>query len=177
MPSTEGTCATGAIWTVWTTATATTAAVDCRGGSDAPTITSDTSTAVVTWGNWNIPYEYRVSRPATDGEQREIRRKREEAKRKSEQLLIRHLSPQQRRTFRKEGHFTVISSRGERVRIRCNTLYGNVEELHGNGRVRRRLCAHPLFVPRNDAFLAQKLAIETDHDAFERVANVHPLAG
>lgn len=69
------------------------------------------------------------------------------------------------------GQLIVKGSKGGEYRIGINGQAGNVHAISGP-RAGRRLCAHPSApVPNADAWLAQKLMIETDEDAFLAIAN------
>ena len=161
--------ATGATWINWNTTAATT-----------------TSGAIYTtgaWNTWNATYE----ETAEQREARELRaaefreraaetaREREAAKDRALELLSYCLTPDQLASYREKGWFEVTGNRGRRWRIRGRGQSGNVDLMPEIGDEREAsYCAHPPGgLPDADAHLAQKLAIETDEDAFEKVANVH----
>lgn len=101
---------------------------------------------------------------------------RREARGRSEQLLLRNLSPGQRRQYETRGSFDVTGgASGKRYRV----LQGhqlNVEELDAAGRRVRLWCFMPEGgVPVEDIMLAQKLALELFENDALRIANKSPL--
>lgn len=67
--------------------------------------------------------------------------------------------------------FSVAGSRGGRFFIRVDGgVAGNVMELDAEGNRVAFYCAYPPGVPEGDVFLAQKLALETNEEAFIDVA-------
>lgn len=99
------------------------------------------------------------------------KRKRQEARKKAKALLVAELTEQQRDQLNEMAAFLVETEEGRRYRIK-NGWSGNVEELDEDGRVIARYCIHPrLSVPHEDNMLAQKLMLETDEAAFQRIAN------
>lgn len=86
-------------------------------------------------------------------------------------LLDSMLTPDQQAQLQRDHFFVVEAPRTRnRYRIRYGT-HGNVRLLDKHNREIRKYCAQPLDVPTEDSMLAQKLMIETDEDAFLRVAN------
>lgn len=98
------------------------------------------------------------------------------AKARAETLLLEHLDEEQRGEWQRERAFRVISKDGERVyRIRDGWA-GNVELLNAEGVALRRYCIHPsVDCPNEDNALAQKFLLETDEEAFIRIANATQL--
>jgi len=97
-----------------------------------------------------------------------------EAVDRARELLLSHLTDEQRRTFENNGWFVVEGGRtGGRYRIRQGYA-GNVDVLDGD-LVSHKLCAHadPVAVPWPDQMLAQKLMLEIDEDDFLAIANRH----
>jgi hypothetical protein len=106
---------------------------------------------------------------------REVQQRDEAAKVRAHALLLEHLTPEQRETFKRNGWFIVQGGRsGTRYRIRSGSMAGNVDVLQKE-RVTHRLCAHvPIgHVPLGDQLLAQKIMLELAEDDFLRKANRH----
>ena len=102
----------------------------------------------------------------------EANRLREEAEIRAEKLLLENLTLRQKEDYVKTKSFVVDGSR-YRYRIRHGRS-GNVDVIDRKGMIVNRLCAHPVdLVPNPDTMLAQKLMLETDEAAFERIANSH----
>lgn len=102
----------------------------------------------------------------------EERQRREAAEARAEKLLLEHLSDEQRADYRKHRHF-VVHGRRARYRIRYGRA-ANIDVVNRDGRISHRYCAHPYeCVPNPDTMLAQKLMLESDEDAFARIANRH----
>lgn len=90
----------------------------------------------------------------------------DDATQRAEDLLVRHLTPQQSEDYRTNGAFDVFGGRtGHRYRIHKNRTI-NVADY---GR-RRRLCLVTPSTPLGDQLLTQKLLLETAEDEFERTA-------
>jgi hypothetical protein len=95
---------------------------------------------------------------------------------RSMELLLSHLTAEQRHTFEENKWFIVEGGRTKRrykVHAQGN-LNANVEVMGEN----HRLCAHcdHHVMPYNDHVLMQKVMLELDEDNFLRVANRHPMA-
>lgn len=107
----------------------------------------------------------------------EAERVREAAKAKSRELLLSHLTKEQRETFEKNHWFTVEGGKTQQLyRIRSTGISGNIDVLEGRpGKVTHRLCCHlrDVSVPLYDHILAQKVWIERDEEQFLRTANRH----
>lgn len=191
-------------WTAWVTAGTSTAVspglVWTNWVGTANTATSATYTNAV-WTNW-VGNTYQQPAPET-AEQRAAReqrwaqqqrewaaqeahraeeRRRTEAERQqaratAETLLLEHLTEEQAVEYRRDQSFRVISADGERVYRVKRGWSGNVELIRPDGRVVARYCIHPRdWVPEEDNMLAQKLLLETDEAAFNRIANVTRFA-
>ncbi len=134
------------------------------------------------------PPAVRQPRDDLTDQQREVRqgnrRIAESARRqaidRSRELLLSHLSEEQRLTFERNGWFVVEGGNSkQRYRIRSAVhLVGNVDVLENDllgTRVLYRLCAHCAHgtVPLFDQLLAQKVTLELDEASFLRVANRH----
>lgn len=137
------------------------------------------TTSTVTWEGWNRgvvvrreSFESRESREIVEHQRAAIRlrqveaeKAREEALKKAEALLREYLSEEQIEELEKTGGFVVLGSSGKPYTIKRG-YQGNVQ----NGRF--RYCAHgPSNIPVPDQMLMQKLALETDEEAFLAVAN------
>lgn len=107
----------------------------------------------------------------------EQRRIAEAASQRAEQLLLSHLTPEQRRTFEQNKWFVVEGGKSKRkYRIRnSGSLVANIDVLDGD-KVAHRLCGHVnsrASVPLADHLLAQKVMLELAEDDFLRLANRH----
>lgn len=169
---------TDIVWTTWVNGT----------GSNSIT-TSDT-----VWTDWNTtagrvtyqPYVYtapkltpeqieaqRAERERIQAEWRAAEEKRvaeeAEARRRARIILEENLTPEQHAQFKDNGWFEVVTPRGT-YRIR-NGRSGNVDR-YVDGGLKDRFCTHPTeMVPNEDNMLIQKLLLETDEEAFLRIAN------
>jgi hypothetical protein len=95
-------------------------------------------------------------------------------KRRAEDLLRSHLTEQQQQDLDKSNCFYLesVGKEGERRRYRIDRgTHGNVKLLDAKGSIIGRYCVQPNGVPAEDAMLAQKLWLETDEEAFKKVAN------
>lgn len=103
------------------------------------------------------------------GRARAERRATEEAAvARARTLLFSALNRDQQRSL-EERQFFEMNVNGKTYRIHQGT-HGNVRLIQG-GVETRLFCAQPPNVPTEDAMLAQKLMLETDEQAFLRVAN------
>jgi len=87
------------------------------------------------------------------------------------QLLTSWLTPEQRKTFSKHGHFDVVGSASKKLYRIKQGRQQNVFELDGD----REICGW-CFLPQGglvagDVMLAQKIALETDERAVLKIAN------
>ena len=94
-----------------------------------------------------------------------------EAERRAMDLLLEHLTSEQRRDFEASNSFVVEGGRtGTKYRLR-NHRVSNVDVLDGD-RAAYRLCAHiGQEFALGDHLLAQKIVLECDEDAFLSIAN------
>lgn len=166
-------------WYLWNTASTTSVtASPWLMTSGSGTISAST----VAWTTWlqgcpaiiseKTRQRHRAEVAAYEAAQAKVRLAREAATARARNLLLAHLSPAQRDSLARLGHFDV-QVEGRTYRIRQGT-HGNVRLLDA-GREVRSFCAQPDGVPAEDAMLAQKLMIETDEAAFLRVANARLL--
>lgn len=202
MASYTTTSSTGETWIRWCSSTASTTSTSTDSWQvwcDASTTTSTTSTVWLYW-NEDVGQYTEARQPArveTEEQRAERLRqaeanaarwkaeaeesakraeaerlRREAAEARAEALLLEHLSEEQRADYRKHRHF-VVHGRRARYRIRYGRS-GNVDVVNRDGRISHRYCAHPEeCVPNPDTMLAQKLMLESDEDAFARIANRH----
>lgn len=184
---------TATTWQVWT---------------DTGTSTATTSLTWDLWAGQAVPHARLASRPrsihdqygmtphwteegraqwraedvaaaqAAEAQRAERARQEAAANEKARRLLVRHLGPTQRRTYRDARYFDVLVGKGKgrrRYRIR-EGWSGNVELIGPDGRALRRYCIHPREqVPTGDHLLGQLLMLRTEEEQFARVANVHVL--
>lgn len=125
----------------------------------------------------------RVRREMEDPQQRRERVRRDalsqerRATRRSLVLLMKQMTPQQRREFRDHRYFHVIGGgSGERYRIRVGTI-ANIDAMRDDGTVKHRLCARPVDdVPVYDVMAAQLLHLQdpASEPHFLLQANVQP---
>lgn len=105
------------------------------------------------------------------------REEQEEADRRAEKILREHLDTNQRKEYKANAAFHVVTADGKRYRLKKGWA-GNVEEIDAAGKAIARYCIHPReSVPHDDNLLAQKLLLETDEREFRRIANRTVLAG
>lgn len=136
---------------------------------------------LITWAGWNNTYQETADQRA----ERERRTSEHNARMAAERtaslqareraldLLGLVLSDEQMASYRDNGWFEILSSKGRRYRIRAHSQAGNVDLMPEIGEVREAtFCAHPPDgLPLPDAHLAQALQLMADEDAFLAVAN------
>lgn len=107
--------------------------------------------------------------------QQEQQRQRQAVSTRAQELLLQHLSPEQRDTFTRNGWFIVEGGKSKiRYRINGRSYAGNIEVLHGDNRVIHRLCCHAdSHIPLGDQLLSQKIMLELAENDFLRIANRH----
>lgn len=96
------------------------------------------------------------------------------AARRAEDLLRQNLTDEQREDLEKKNCFYLesLGKDGKRRRYRIDRgTHGNVKLLDDKGSIVGTYCVQPDNVPAADAMLAQKLWLETDEEAFRKVAN------
>jgi len=108
-------------------------------------------------------------------QQREDQRRLVAASDRAGELLLNHLTPQQRETYAKNGWFIVEGGKTKtKYRIRGGTLVANIDVLDRRDRSTHRLCGHAQsHIPMGDQLLAQKIMLELAEDEFLRLANRH----
>jgi hypothetical protein len=128
-------------------------------------------------GGASRPFDWRRASAELEKKQLAFDLQHAAAAKRARQLLLSHLSPVQRKTFRRKGWFVVEGGEsGKRYRINGNGICANVERLADNDNaVLHRLCAHcePATIPTCDQLLAQKIKIEFEERDFLRLANKH----
>jgi hypothetical protein len=116
-----------------------------------------------------------AERQALLDRQEAARLARASAGERATELLLSHLSPEQRHTFEQNKWFIVEGGRTKKkYKIHArDSLNANVEVMGEN----HRLCAHCDYhtMPYNDHVLMQKVMLELDEDNFLRIANRHPM--
>jgi hypothetical protein len=95
------------------------------------------------------------------------------ADQRAKDLLLSHLTPEQRKTFENNGWFIVKGGKsGDRYKIKTNGYAGNIDKVDVNNVSQIRFCAHTRReLPLHDHHVAQMLAIQYDEEQFLRVAN------
>jgi hypothetical protein len=129
--------------------------------------------------------ERRVREEAARQREDEARAARHAALERANELLLEHLTPQQRDSFHKNGWFIVEGGKSKtKYRIHKRSAAGNIDVLERNllsmmtddGRVAHRLCCHVPYergLPIGDHLLAQKMMLQYSEDDFLRIANRH----
>lgn len=92
---------------------------------------------------------------------------------RSARLLVRCLTPGQRKEFERDRAFTVRGTSGQLYRITYGAT-SNVEVINASGDVLSRLCAGPTGLPTPAVMLAQKLMLESAEREFLRIAAQGP---
>jgi hypothetical protein len=136
--------------------------------TDSSFTTSNITVSNLIWRIWNETYQHSLSRrweihgvdpqpyvltpEEIEAErQRERERQRRHAEREQHRLLIKtradrllrwHLTPEQRASLDRHGHFIVIGESGKRYRIRHGYMR-NIDLLDANGKAVKTYCAHP----------------------------------
>ena len=110
---------------------------------------------------------------------RQALRNRESATRRARELLLEHLTPEQRETFIRHSWF-VVEGGLSKTRYRIHTdrgPAGNIVELDAAGLQVAQLCGHirTTRVPEHDEFLAQMIMLQADEAGYRRIANRSPL--
>jgi len=105
----------------------------------------------------------------------QVARNRESAARRARDLLIEHLTPEQRETFVRHGWF-VVEGGQSKTRYRIHTdrgPAGNIHELDITGNAVAQLCGHirHMSLPLCDEVLAQMIMLKADEEGYRRLAN------
>lgn len=98
------------------------------------------------------------------------------AQRRAKKLLLHHLTPKQKKTFRESQSFDIVGKDDKHYRITEGTS-ANVRLLE-NGVETHTLCVvfKDYSIPIYDLMLAQKLLLESNPKAFWKIAVVRPIA-
>jgi len=148
------------VWDSWTTSTNTTASSSTYTG---PVWSTWTSTGVYN-GELRAAPRYPAGNPR-------IAQVPNPAIERADRLLESILNEAQREHLREKKWFLVRGKSGTLYRVRRGRA-GNVDQLDAEGKVVDRFCAHPtMYVPDGDTMAGQKLMLETDDVAFQRLAN------
>lgn len=123
----------------------------------------------LTWTAWNTSDTTSVNYTAphqTEEQRLQLARRNERAR----ELLVACLTSRQRRELEARGYFHVETARGRR---RYRLAPGRAPiRVHGEDGSQWSYCIHPdAGFPQEDVVLAQKLLLETDEEAFLRIAN------
>jgi len=103
------------------------------------------------------------------------RRQEDTARARAEELLLRHLAPEQRAQLQERGCFVVTARSGRRYRIYRGRSH-NVKLLDAADREVKSYCAYPReLVPEGDVMLSQKLMLELAEERFLGIANSYPI--
>jgi hypothetical protein len=124
-------------------------------------------------GQWNVYGQglgnvYQITpemKAASDAQEA----KRKEATKKAEELLLLHLTDEQKKQYLEFEYFeTTVDDRVYRIKKgRAGNVY-----LIDNGKPKFKYCAHPNdYTPDGDAMLAQLLMLKTDEAGFIKTAN------
>lgn len=149
------------------------------------------TTALNVWSVWNsqlvrfygssnsvIRAEVQESEECKRVRDEQLRKFQEEEKLKTEKakkLLFSMLTDEQKESWEKKKHFEVLV-KGKLYRIRKSST---VRLLDDEKKEKISYCIHPSYdyrLPEDDVALAQKLLLETDEEAFLRIANATRLA-
>lgn len=135
----------------------------------------------------NRAIQFRVRTAAMRAEQERAQREaveraqraddeRKAALKRSLELLVAHLRPEQRETLQKHKWFVVEGGKSKtQYRIRDKgSPSANVDVLNKQGNVTHRLCAHGSWeLPLYDHLLMQKILLQYDEQRFLAIANRH----
>ena len=189
--STDATTTANDVWNNWTTGTGTALTDTWSIWSDSTTGANTTITyGNAIWAGWSQAIEEsKAQKKARLKQEREWAAQAEERRRlaaieserlrvaqaeavaKAEVLLREHLAEPQRADYDRLKEFLVKAQSGRTYRIKKGWS-GNVELLDDEGAAIMRFCIHPSeSCPDQDNMLAQKLLLESDEDAFDRIAN------
>ncbi len=133
-----------------------------------PYMTVTASTAINWWPSLVDPVSLSIAK---------VGKHTKKAKKRAHDLLLEHLTEEQRIIFQEHKYFEVRGSESGRLyRIRIEEhLIANIDVLGEWQNGTYRLCGHCSLdeIPLGDQLLAQKLMLEGMEDEFLRVANRH----
>jgi hypothetical protein len=117
---------------------------------------------------------YRPAQPPAPGPSAQ---EREAARATARELLLSLLDERQRDEYERLRRFTVIGADGEEYRIYRDGKSGNICRLNAEKTLEvDQFCIHDYEgLPDEDTYIAQKLLLETDPQAFRRIANRTPM--
>jgi len=178
------TTASDVLWYTWSDSASATTYINDPWWNWNTNTTGTASSA--TWNQWQIRqdrWEIRQEyRPLVDREPARPRvyaRPKEDielARRKGEQLLMEHLTPEQKAMYRRLKKFRVISSEGKVYELDATKQWHNVFELDDKGKRVNEFCIYQTGQgPLPDNHLGQKLLLEADEAEFKRIANMTQL--
>jgi len=106
-------------------------------------------------------------------EQERLGRERQVIRERARELLVSHLTTEQRATFEKNKWFVVVGGKSKtEYRIRTDYgIAGNIDVMAKGRRVATLCCHCRSDIPSEDQFLAQKIALQWDEDNFLKTAN------
>lgn len=176
-----GTTTSSTVWNTWTTTGTSTSITNYPAWDNWVTLPTSTLTYQVSSSPWvytdpRTPEQIEAARVEAERQAQEWRAQEEQrrldqqlAAEKARVLLEENLSDEQRAQLHDNNWFEVVTPKGT-YRIRFGRA-GNVDR-YRDGRHVDRYCIHPEEnVPNEDVMLAQKLLLETDEEAFLRIAN------
>lgn len=157
----------------------------CINGTVAIQLPAQATRTSLDWIRWNAAT--RLPLPPETPEERALRERNERLRAAAEQqriaeqerqaattrareLLIAHLTDEQRAEFEAHQRFHVTSSAGRRFEIEYGQ-YHNVYLLDDDGRRVTRYCGYFPSVPLEDNILAQKMLIEKDEARYLSSSN------
>ncbi len=126
-------------------------------------------------GASNLPYE--ISWADLKRQNKIDDEKRKKARARARKLLKRHLTPKQWLDYDTHGEFFVKTPKGHLYQIGSARDH-NIVRLNKRRKAMRVLCAsiYGYGVPVEDIMLAQKLMLETQEDAFLKIAHHWPVS-
>jgi hypothetical protein len=170
-----GTSISNSVWSYWNIGT-------------ASGVTSQVTASAV-WGNWNqqiivnsigqanfqMPLETEEQRVAREARAKQYEEETKAKEIRAQQLLLSFLTEEQAETWQKEKRFEVVV-KGKIYRIK---KHERVHLLDEKKKPTIAYCIHPSSehgLPAEDVALSQKLLLETDEEAFLRIANATRVA-
>lgn len=97
---------------------------------------------------------------------------------RAHEILLRFLSPTQKRDLKRAQEFWMTGSHGTRYKINCEHYSGNVYWCDSKDMIRGNLCGHSSVdwdresIPLADHLLAQMLSLVTNEIAWLRIAHL-----
>jgi hypothetical protein len=164
------------IWNQWIVASSNATSATSYAGN----ITTSSASSIV-WTNWvktETPEEKKkrleYERKAHIRQKWE-RRRADRINRTANELLLTHLTEEQRKTFKERGMFIVEGGKSKKkyeIRTRDRSVHGNVYEKNEKGEIIGSYCFQLSGqYPLGDHWLAQKLSLELDEEETMKIAN------